>query len=381
MARKAEIKNLKKAADRIKKAVENKEKIILYGDSDLDGVTSVVMLKETIQNLGGQVTAVFFPDRENDGYGITKSALKELEKFAPAVFVSMDLGISNFEEAKIAKEMGFELIIIDHHQILDGLPDASIIVDPKRDDENYPFQGFATAGIVFRLSQLTLGKSFSESLRNSFLELTALATIADMMPVEEDNKVFIDEGLNALRNTFRPAINAFFDILESKSNIQKIISALNTCEMIDHVNKAYLLLVSSDIEEAKKMASDLLQRDGDEKTRIKEIIREVEGRLENKSEDVIFEGDALWRLVFAGAVASNICQKYQKPTFVFKKGEHESCGSVRVPKGLNSVDAMASCSSLLITYGGHPPASGFRLKNENLEKFKQCLSEYFKKLK
>ncbi|MFA5878450.1 MAG: DHH family phosphoesterase [Candidatus Staskawiczbacteria bacterium] len=381
MAGKREIKNLKKAAERIKKAVEKKERIILYGDSDLDGVASVVILKETIQNLGGQVTAVFFPDRENDGYGITKKGLKDLEKFAPALFVSMDLGISNFEEAKMAKEMGFDLVIIDHHQILDGLPDASIIVDPKQDGDGYPFKGFANAGIVFRLSQLILGKNFSESVRNSFLELTALATIADMMPVEEDNKGFIDEGLNALRNTFRPAINAFFEILESKSNIQKIISALNTCEMVDHVNEAYLLLTSPDIVEAKKIAANLLQRDQEEKTRIKEIIREVEGRINNQSENIIFEGDALWRLVFAGAVASNICQKYQKPTFIFKKGEDESCGSVRVPKDLNSVDAMATCSSLLITYGGHPPASGFRIKNDNLERFKNCLSEYFKKQK
>lgn len=380
------IKNLDKAAKRIKKAVRNNERIILYGDADLDGVASVVILKETIQNLGGQISAVFFPDRENDGYGITEKALKELERFAPALFISLDLGISNFEEAKLGKSVGFEIIVIDHHQILNGLPDVSIVVDPKQESDKYPFKQLATAGIVFKLSHLLLGKNFSESLKNSFLELTALATLADLMPIIDENKIFVDEGLNSLKNTFRPALRTFFEILGEgpliNNNLQKITSALNTCEIIDHINEAYLLLICSDSEETKKIVQNLLEKSQKKQSRTKEITREVENRIRNKLEEpIVFEGDALWPLVIAGSVASTICQKYQKPVFIFKKGESESYGSVRVPKGLNSVDAMVSCKDLLITYGGHPPASGFRIKNDNLEKFKECLMQYFIKHK
>jgi len=384
MPKKPEIKNLKKTAERIIKAVRNKERIILYGDADLDGVSSTVILKETIQNLGGSICTVFFPDRENDGYGITEKALNQLKDIAPALLISVDLGIGNFEETKIAKSRGFEIIIIDHHQILNHLPEVSIIVDPKQKGDNYPFKGLATAGIVFKLSQALLGKNFSENLKKSFLELTALATLADMMPVAEDNKIFIDEGLNALRNTFRPGLRVFFEILNDStfinSNLQKIISALNTCEVVDNINQTYLLLTSPSLEESKKIAQNLIDKSQKKQFQVKEIVGAVERKIANKlTEPIIFEGDSFWPLILAGSVASILCQKYGKPTFIFKKGENESYGSVRVPKEVNSVDAMASCSELLITFGGHPPASGFRLKNENLEKFKNCLIKYFTK--
>ena len=384
MPKEIQIKNLKKAAERIKKAVKDKERIILYGDSDLDGETSVIILKESIQNLGGEVSAVFFPDRESDGYGITKKAIEELKDLSPALFISMDLGISSFAEVEIAESMGFEVIIIDHHQPLNGLPKASIIVAPKQESDKSTFKNFANVGLIFKLSEILLGKNMSQSLRNSFLELTALGTLADMMPIVDENKIFIENGLDSLGNTFRPGLRAFFEIfgdnIQSQNNLQKIIGALNTCKRVGRVNETYLLLISSSLEDSKKIAQRLIENSQGKQFRIKEIIREVENRVESKTlEPIIFEGDSFWSLILAGSVASTISQRYEKPTFIFKKGDTESCGSVRVPKNVNSVDAMATCADLLITYGGHPPASGFRIKNENLEKFKSCLIEYFKK--
>lgn len=377
MGGKREIKNLKKAADRIKKAVADKEKIVLYGDADLDGISSVVILKECIQNLGGSVTQVFFPDRENDGYGITERALNRLKEFAPALFISMDLGIGNFEEVEIAKKMGFEVIIIDHHQILGKLPKAAVIVDPKQKGDNYPFKGFATAGLSFKLAEELL--DLSPNLRTSFLELTALATLADQMPPEAENKQYIDEGTSSLRNTFRPGLKAFFNIIEDNV-IARMVSALNTCDRTDKINENYLLLTSTDDKEALRIANKLIERSLQKQIRVKEIIQEVENKIKQKPEEtIVFEGDPLWPLILAGSVASSISQKYQKPVFIYKKGEETSRGSVRVPKDVNSVDAMATCSNILITYGGHPPASGFTIKNENLEKFKACLIKYFEK--
>ncbi len=165
-----EIKNLKKAAARILKAIKKKEKIILYGDADLDGVASVIILKEALKNLGGKISAVYFPDREIEGYGITEKGLDYLAKFSPSLLVALDLGIGNFKEVKLAKKLGLEVMIIDHHEILDKLPSVKIVVDPKQKKDKYPFKGFAATGIVFKFAELLLEGKMTENLRKSFLE-------------------------------------------------------------------------------------------------------------------------------------------------------------------------------------------------------------------
>jgi len=380
-----EIKNLKKTAQRILKAIRNKEKIILYGDADLDGVASVIILKETLKNLNGAVAAIYFPDREKEGYGISEIGLNFLKEFAPALLIALDCGIGNFKEVKLAKKLGFEVVIIDHHQILDKLPEAEIIVDPHQKGDKYSFKGLATVGIVFKLSELLLKKPLTENLRKNFLELVALATIADMMPPEDENKVMIEEGLSSLENSWRPGLRAFLKIDEVKNQIsirqisQKIISALSAGGKKDHLNQTFLLLTTGSNQEAEILAKDLLEKSYQKHLRIREITDEVEEKVLKKLEEpIIFEGSSNWPLVLVGPVASRICHIYKKPTFVFKKGEKESRGAVRTPPGQNAVEIMKNCSKFLVTYGGHPQASGFSLKNENLAKFRECLLNQFK---
>ncbi len=377
-------KNLEKVAERIKKAVLNKERIILYGDSDLDGISSVVILEETIKNLGGEVSAVFFPDREKNGYGINSNALEILKDKAPALFITLDLGIGNIKEVEIAKKLNFEVIIIDHHEPLNSIPDIPLIIDPKQKDDDCLFKGMANVGVTFKLCEEILGDKISENLRNSFLELVALGTISDMVPQIDENQKFIEDGLRSLKSTFRPALRAFLNVLGEgyvfQGAIQKIISALNAAESINYQNDSYLLLTSSSAEKCREIAEDLINRTNYKQQKIKEITQEVERRINQKPDAlIIFEGDPAWKLTLAGSVASIIAQRYEKPTFIFKKGDIESCGSVRsLKEGYNSVDAMKTCEDFLITYGGHAKASGFRLKNEDLEKFEKCLNEYFK---
>lgn len=382
------MKNIEKAAERIKKAVKNGEKIILYGDSDLDGISSTVLLDEAIKGLGGHVDCAFFPDRENDGYGINLKALEMLKNKAPALLITLDLGIGNVKEVDVANKMGFEVIIVDHHEPLAKIPNASIIVDPKQKDDKYPFKGLANVGIAFNLCMELLGgpkgHSISSSLKNSFLELAALGTIADMVPQTNQNQEIIEQGLRSLKNTFRPALRAFLDILGDgkvfEESLPKIISALNSAESLNFENESYQLLTSSDKKQCKELAQVLLDKNSYKQVLVKNIIQEVERRISPKQDDtIIFEGDPSWKLTLAGPVASIICNKYVKPSFIYKKMDKESCGSVRNPKGTNSVDAMKACHDILITYGGHANASGFRIKNENLEKFKACLIDYFKK--
>ena len=378
-----EIKNLKKTANRILKAVKQKEKIILYGDADLDGVTSVIILKETIQNLGGRVRAIYFPDRETEGYGISQDGLNFLKKFSPALLITLDCGISNFKEVKLAKKIGFEVIIIDHHEILDKLPEAQIIVDPKQADDKYPFKGLATVGISFKLSEILLKEKMSSELRKNFLELVAIATLADMMPQVNENKIFTEEGLRSLENSWRPAIKTFFetDFLKNynlNQKVSKIISILNVRDVKNNLPAPFRLLTAASEKEAKEIIANLLEKSKLRREKIKEITEEIEERIFKKEEPIIFEGDLTFDLSLISAVASILCQKSQKPVFVFKKLKEESHGTVRAPAGIDSVFLMKKCQKYLITYGGHSQASGFRIKNENLTKFRECLLKQFK---
>jgi len=379
------IKNLEQAAVRIQQAVEQKERIILYGDSDMDGIASVVILEEAIKNLGGEVFMALFPNRENDGYGINVRALELLKDKAPALFITLDLGIANVKEVATANEMRFEVIVVDHHQQLDVLPPAKIIVDPQQKGDDSDFEYLCNAGLAFKLIEELLKDSFSRSLKDSFLELVALATIADMMPQIGENKIFIEQGLKSLPKTFRPGLRAFVNMMGegevASGGFGKIISALNSAESIDFKNEAYELLTTSSKETCWEISENLLSKLQLKHQMIKQITEEVERRIKKKpNETIVFEGDPAWRLVLAGPVASVIASKYGKPTFIFKRDGEQSYGSVRaLQEGQNSVEAMKSCADILLTYGGHPKASGFRIKTEDLEQFKQRLTEYFKK--
>ncbi len=380
------IKNLKEAAERIKKAVKNKERIVLYGDSDLDGITSVLILKETIRNLGGDIAEYYFPFREDDGYGINKTGLKFLKKQAPALFISMDLGITNFKEVDLANKMGFEVIIIDHHEIIRKLPNASIIVDPKQEGDEYPFKVLANVGIVFHLAGEILKKKLFGELKKDFLILATLGTISDMVPEKEDNKEIVEEGLAYLKDSLRPGIKIFKEIdlvnnyMDSREFAGRIISVLSAGKKKDNFHDSFLLLTSPSLEDARGLAKDLIKKSEQKRRRIQEITDDIEGRISDSMEEpIIFEGDISWDLISLGSVASRVCEFYQKPAFIFVRGKKNNSGSVRMPKGMNAVKAMDSCSKFLEVYGGHPLAAGFTVKDKNVEKFKQCLLKYFEK--
>jgi single-stranded-DNA-specific exonuclease len=379
-----EIKNLRKAAQRISKALAAKERIILYGDSDLDGVCSVIILQEALLSLGGNICALYFPDREQEGYGITKTALGKLQKFAPGLLVSMDLGITNFEEIRQARAMGFEVILVDHHEVLDVLPEADIIVDPKAPGETYPFHGFAACGLTLRLALMLLGKEASLALVSGLKELAALATVADMMPRKEDNLRIIEEGFSTIQQSWRPGLKAFshFEEFRRIENIEirvgQMIALLNVRDVEHGVPAAYRVLASHTEKEAVELLEILQEKHKIRKENIRLYTEKIREGLEGKAlPPVIFEGDESFDYILLGSVASILSKEFSKPVFVYKKGAAECIGSVRAPSGYDTVKAMKACSSNLVTYGGHAQASGFRLRNENIEKFRDCLVEYF----
>ncbi|MEK7503556.1 MAG: DHH family phosphoesterase [Patescibacteria group bacterium] len=381
----AEIKNIKKAAERIKKAIKKKERIILYGDADMDGISSTIVLEEAIKALGGKIAAIYFPDREVEGYGLNEDALRFLKKHLPALLILLDCGISNIDEMKIAKKMGFEVIIVDHHKTLQKMPQASIIVNPKQKGDKYPFKEFAAAGVVLKLVDALLAEKMTPDLRNNFLELVTLATIADMMPQTDDNSEIVKDGLRSLKHTLRPALQAFLEIdpvIKADVNqfVQKIILACNASNGKNHSNEAYLLLTAKSVKEAEKMAKHLLDKAYDRRLQIKEIVEGIENKISHQpNEKIIFEGEDWWPVLMLGPAASRLVRTYPKPVFLYNQKNGVCQGAVRTPKGMDGVKAMMKCSKMLETYGGHAQAAGFRIKERDLGKFKSCLIDYFKK--
>lgn len=369
-----EIKNLKKAAERILEGTEKKEKIFLYPDADLDGVCSAVIIKETVESLGGKIEKIYFSDREKEGYGVSEVGLYFLKNFGPGLLITLDCGITNFSEIDLARELGFETIIIDHHEIVERVPNAEIVVDPKQKDDPYPFKNLATVGIVFKLVEEILKEKLSNGMRANFLELVALATLADMVPQEGENRLWIKEGMESMKRSFRPAIQVIKNYFSIPNGIQKVISILNVrLSFENNSSPIFSFLTSPTLEEAEKLFNLFLEKFEKRKEELKKILAKIKTLI--KDEKIIFLGEENWDFSLIPSIASQVCQIYKKPTFIFKKNEKESVGSVRCPPQVNSVELMKKCKDFLISFGGHPGASGFRIKNENLEDFKKCLLE------
>jgi len=383
----AEIRNLKKTAQRIERAIKNKEKILLFSDSDLDGVTSFIVLEETIKSLGGKIEDFYFFGRSlEEMHGFNKDALKYFEKSGPALLITLDCGITNFEEIETANKLGLETIIIDHHQVLNKLPNASIVVDPKQEKDKYPFKELAAVGIVCHLSRLLFKNKWDTEIKRSIMELTALGTLADMMKISDDNEVFIKQGVPSLINSHRPAFRALLDIIDKDKYspnevIRKIIGILNITGIKNHIPQSYSFLTCPDKSLCKKTIEKLCEQNKERRLRVKNIAEDIGEKIDEQwPVSVIFEGNKDYSLSIAGALSSRTCNRFKKPCFIFQKGDKISKGSVRTPKGVDSVKAMKHCSDLLVVFGGHAQASGFTIKNKNLEKFEQCLSKYFSKI-
>jgi len=392
-----EIKNLNKAAKKIKEAILSNKNIIIFADSDLDGASSAIILKEAIENFSLIKTKdkvlpkidFYFPSRIKEGYGLNKSALSYLKKkflFSgknkkKPLIITLDCGIGNFKEVDLARKIGFDVLIIDHHEVLKKTPKANLIVDPKQKGDKYPFKEFSNAGLTFKLAQEILKGNLSKALEKNFLELVALATIADMMPQVGENKLLINAGLKDIDNSPRPGIKAFFEILDKDSfstkneMIRQIVSALNTSTVENHIHLAFSLLTAINLEEAKDMAKDLLEKNKIRHQNIKLLEKEIKEKVlkSQKKSPIVFLGSSSFPLELLGSVASMICKEFQKPVFLFQIQSSVVQGVVRVPSGFDGVKLMEKCSKLLKTYGGHPKAAGFSVKQENLDKFKGCL--------
>jgi len=261
-------KGTKEVAQRILRAAQKGERAIIFGDADLDGIASSVILQELFELLNplysqNRDIKVYFPNREEEGHGISDRAVDLFAKEIPALFLAVDCGIANVNEIKRARKKGFETIVIDHHPPLEKVAKPDFLIDPKQKGETYPFTDFAAVGLVYKVAEYALSQTnYPEYAKEKLLELTALATLSDLMPLKEDNRELVDKGINALMTTQRPGLLALIELGEVDLQIdvdifQKIIAPLNSAKLIDNIAESYLLLRETSLKEAKKLPAGI----------------------------------------------------------------------------------------------------------------------------
>ncbi len=366
------MKNIEQVIKKLIVTIKNNQKIVIFGDADLDGVVSAIILKKSLEYMGASVK-VYLSNREKMGHGITEDVVLSIKHESPAVLVSVDCGISSFDGVAAAKDNGFYFIIIDHHQPLSHLPNADIIVDPKQEGDNYPNKDIANAVITLILSEKILKDDF-HIFEREFTELATLASVADMLFYKE----LIDKGTPMLEDTQIPALRALRKKIEGNNFIQKLVSILNITDIRGDVNDAFIFLLSKNIEEAEKILDRIYFSSKKKREDIKKAAEKI---IENDvKEDVIVFAEGGLSTHLSGSIAAKVISKVKKPTFIYQKGENNSRGSVRMPSKINAIEAMNHCCKYLEEFGGHPPAAGFAIKNENIDNFKNCLVSYIKSL-
>jgi len=372
-----EIKNLKKAAFKIKKAIKEQKRFILFSDADIDGVVSLIILEKSLKKIGAKIAGRYFIESNKEKHGLSKKFLRIFKKHSPAFLILTDCGMSDFSEIELAQKMGLKVIIIDHHLQLDKVPPAEIIINPNQKNDPYPFKFLTASGLCFKFAQILLKNKMSEFLRRDFLGLITLATFADKVPLENENKIFIEEGLNYLPLNPRPGLGLFFKkfkIENLKRDIYQIIWALQITDK-NYLPESYKLLTWPQEKKLKKLFNLIIKKS----FKRGETIRNLTSRIEKKISSsplpfFIFEGGQKF-INLAGAIANWLFTKFEIPIFIFSSQGNKVKGSLRAPRGINTVEILKKCQFCLEAYGGHAAASGCSLKKKNLEKFKKCLEK------
>lgn len=377
------LKDMEKAAERIRKARDNKEKVTIYGDYDVDGITSIAILYKYLTEMGID-TDYYVPDRMQEGYGVNKDALDKIHSNGSSLVITVDTGITAVEESEYAKEIGIDVIVTDHHECKERIPDVYAAIDPKRKDCPYPFKSLAGVGVVFKLIQaLDENKSLSD-LMDKYADLMCLGTVADISPLIDENRVIVTEGLKRFKTTSNVGLKALIDVSTNGKAITTstigytIAPRINASGRLGCASRSVELFLTDDAEKAKKLAESLCEentlRQQTEQKMFKEAMEYLDANPEVKEDNVIVIPHADWHHGIVGIVSSKITEKFYKPSILFAIDGDEAKGSGRSVNGFNLFGALENCSDLLEKFGGHELAAGLTIKAENIEKFRQKIN-------
>ncbi len=377
------IRDMDKAVKRIKQALEKKEKITIYGDYDVDGITSIAILYQHLRDMGIEV-GYYVPDRIQEGYGVNKEALDKIKADGTSLIITVDTGITAVEETDYAKSIGLDVIITDHHECKETIPTAYAAIDPKRKDCPYPFKNLAGVGVVFKLIQALDGGNSLPDLMDKYADLLCLGTVADISPLVDENRVIVTAGLNRFKNTKNVGLKALIDVSTNGKAITtstigySIAPRINASGRLGCASSSVELFLTQDEAKAKELADSLCEenvlRQQTEQKMFKEALEYIEKHPEIKEDKVIIIPHENWHHGIVGIVSSKITEKFYKPSILFAIDGDEAKGSGRSVNGFNLFGALENCSDLLEKFGGHELAAGLTIKTENIPEFRQKIN-------
>lgn len=375
--------DMRQAVDRIVKAIENKEKTMIYGDYDVDGITSITVLSRFFKERGLDVGA-YIPNRLDEGYGLNKEAIKQIADDGYKLIITVDCGISGTEEVAYAYELGMEVIITDHHEPLEELPKALAVIDCKRKDNKYPFNSLAGVGVAFKLIQaLGIELKLEEKEYLKFLDIVCIGTISDIVPLIDENRVIAKLGLKLVEQTRSPGVKALLNAAAYKEVNSNTVSfgiapRINACGRMGHERDALDLFLTENIVEANKITEKLNEYNKKRQDIEKKIFEEAIDKIEKenlKENNALVVGAEDWHHGVIGIVASKITELYFKPSILICFEGEDGKGSGRSIPGFDLHAALCSSSKYLEKYGGHEMAVGLSLKKDKFEDFKKVFEK------
>ena len=375
--------DMKQAVERIIQAIENKEKTIIYGDYDVDGITSITVLTRFLREQGLDISS-YIPNRLDEGYGLNKDAIKKIADEGYKLIITVDCGISGTEEVDYAYSLGMEVIVTDHHEPLDILPKALAVIDCKRKDSKYPFNSLAGVGVAFKLAQaIGIRLNLEEKEYLKYLDIVCIGTISDIVPLIDENRVIAKLGLKLVEQTRSPGVRALLNAAAYKDVNSNTVSfgiapRINACGRMGHERDALDLFLTENIVEANRITDKLNEynkkRQDIEKRMFEEAVQKIEQE-DIKNKNAIVLGGENWHHGVIGIVASKITELYFKPSILICFEGNDGKGSGRSIPGFDLHAALCSSSEYLEKYGGHEMAVGLSLKTENFENFKMKFEE------
>ena len=373
--------DMDKAAGRVGLAMSRGEKIAVFGDYDVDGITATCLLTDFLRRHGADVVS-YIPGRLEEGYGLNPIAIHQLHAEGVKLIVTVDCGITAVSEAELCKQLGIDLVITDHHECKQTLPAAVAVVDPHRPDGGYPHKNLSGVGVAFKLASALCGSQ--ETVLEEYADMVCLGTVADVMPLQGENRVFVARGLESLAHTKRPGIAALMaecgcapETVSASSIGFMLAPRINAAGRMGQIDLAVELFLTDDPDKAAEAARGLCELNRQRQAVESEIYRQAVSMLPmGKPPEAIVLADESWHQGVVGIVASRLSEKYSRPSFMIHLNGDTGKGSCRSWGGFNLFAALENCKDLLLGFGGHELAAGFTIEEANIPAFRERMNDY-----
>ena len=373
--------DIHQAVNRVYRGLLSGEKIAVYGDFDVDGITGTATLVQGLKALGGDITP-YIPHRIREGHGLNSDALDYLKNEGMSLVITVDCGVTGIPQVKRAKRNGLDIVITDHHTPLGELPDAVAVVDPKREDSKYPFNELAGVGVAFKFLEALYNGMGKERQIDKYLDLVALGTVADMMPLLGENRYLVKQGLKVLSKNRRPGIREIStlaginsDSIGAEEISWTLAPRLNAAGRLEHALTSYKLMVTESTEEAQDLSILLEEQNAERQKMTSRSLAKAKEQVQAKGiTPLLIASDPDYPPGIIGLVAGRLSEEFYRPSIVIKVGEKSSNGSCRSIPEFNIIKALNECHDLMSDFGGHARAAGFTMPTKNLSKLEERLN-------